>query len=188
MWCWMALFCGFPRLFAIRLAPFPRFLRVGSIETPGGFAFIVQIALFHTHDFPVFLHLRSIDGQNRVSAVADIHAALGQSIAAHERLAPQPERPQLPRELAHGERGNGLRGVENVPHGAEIELVAIGAERKLAEEKGIGEIGALEMRGAVARHEEKPETGIGDEGEGREVGAATPTVNQGNNNGTIMEQ
>ena len=170
-------------MFAIRLAPFPRFLRVGSIETPGGFAFIVQIALFHTHDFPVFLHLRSIDGQNRVSAVADIHAALGQSIAAHERLAPQPERPQLPSELAHGERGNGLGGVENVPHGAEIE-----AERKLAEEKGVGEIWTLEMRGAVARHEEKPETGIGDEGEGREVGAATPTVNQGNNNGTIMEQ
>ena len=183
----MAIFCGFPRLLAIRLAPFPRFLCAGSIETSHRFAFIVEIALPETHDFPVFLHLRSVDGQNRVAAVADIHAALGQSIAAHEGLAAQPERLQLPGELPHGERGNGLRGVEDVPHGAEIELVAIRAARQLAEEKGIGEIGALEVRGAVARHEEKPETGIGDEGQGREVGAATPTVNQGNTNGTLME-
>ena len=122
------------------------------------------------------LQQRAIDGQNRVSAVADVDAAFRESVAAHEGVAAQSEGSHLSREEAHCEGRNGLCGVENVANGAKIELCAVGAEGKLAKKERIGEVGALEVGGVVARDEEEPETGVGDEGERREVNAAAAAV------------
>ena len=176
MWFWIAIFSGFPRFSSVR-----------SVSRVWRFVLLIQIALLENANFPALLHLRAVNGQNGVSAVADVDAALGQAVSAHEGLAAQPERLQLRGELAHGERGNGLGGVEDVADGAQIEAMAVGAEGELAKKKGVGEVGALEMGGAVARNEEKPETRIGDEGERREVDATTPTVNQRNKIGTQWE-
>ena len=102
------------------------------------------------------LQKRSIDGENGASAVADIHAALRQAVATDENGGVQSERDRDASEIAHGGGRNGLRSVENVPKRAKIEAIAIGAGRKLAKKKRISEVGALEMRGVVARDEKKP--------------------------------
>ena len=83
----------------------------------------------------------------------------------------QPELREGGDELQGDVHGDGLRSIEDVANGVEIEGGGLFEEGEATQEKGISEVGALEMGGVVLGCEQEPEKGVEDEVQGREVHA-----------------
>ena len=85
--------------------------------------------------------------------IAHIHATLRQAVAARHGVTRQPELREGGDELQGDVHGDGLRGVKDVANGVEIEGGGLFEEGEATQEKGIGEVGSLEMGGVVLRCE-----------------------------------
>lgn len=141
-----------------------------------------RIVLFQNapHFDLVFLQQLPIHRQRAMAAVAHIHAALRQAVAPCDRMRRELERRQDGPKAANDVHGDGLRGIEDVLNGREIEIGGL-VRREAAKKQRVREIGALEMRRAVLRSELQPENGREDERKGREVHAASSAVEKREN-------
>ena len=110
-------------------------------------------------------------------AVADIHAALRQSVAPCDRVRRQFQRRQRRAEATHDVHRDGLRGVEDVLDRGEVER-EVRAGSEAAKQQCVGEVGSLEVRSAVLRRQLQPEERRENERQRREVDAAAAAIEQ----------